>query len=286
MWIYLSALVLALGATAAVWLYRRHQKNAYFNADEDRAFPSFSRGSRPASYSTKSESKTHGKHEQSGVSAETLSEDRDASGMYLADNEQGERKCPQCKRTFPSSIVVCPFDNSPLEGARQSTSGARGSDKSERLDRKVCTGCERRYPADADFCYHDGLPLTHDTRDAASDAPVFKACEACGWEGTTDDMMCPNDGEELVKIDPSDATTVSPTIPLMVCPKCREFAPPGVAHCPEDGELLTPLTNVRVTTFPSGGFGPRRKICKSCGTQFSGEAEYCCNEGSRLLSLN
>jgi RNA polymerase subunit RPABC4/transcription elongation factor Spt4 len=286
MWIYLSALILGLGAMAAIWLYRRHQKNAYFNSDDDRAFPSFSPNERPARYSTTAESKTRSKLEQSGISAEAHTDDRDSSGMYLADNSHGERECPQCKRTFPSSIVVCPFDNAPLKGPNTSKPERRASDMSERLDRKVCSGCERRYPEGAEFCYHDGLPLTRDTRDAAAEAPVFKACEACGWEGTTDEMMCPNDGEELLKIDPSDATTVSPTIPLMVCPKCREFAPPGVAHCPDDGELLTPLTNMRVTEFPAGGFGPRRKICKTCGTQFSGQAEYCCHDGSRLLPLN
>ncbi len=285
MWIYLSALVLGLGAMAAIWLYRRHQQDAYFEAENGRPLPTFSPGNRPASYSTSSESKTRANADQSGVSAEALAEDSKTSEMYLAEGARGQRQCPRCDRTFPSSIMVCPFDASPLDPVR-SGSEARSGDRSAKLERKVCTGCERRYPADADFCYHDGMPLSRDTRDAAVDAPVFKACEACGWEGETDGMTCPNDGEALVKIDPSDASTVSPTIPLMMCPSCREYAPPGKAHCPDDGTLLTPLTNVRMTEFPSGGFGPRRKICKTCGTQFSGEAEYCCHEGARLIALN
>lgn len=285
MWIYVSALVLGLVGIAAIWLYRHHQKDAYFNARDDRSFPAFTAHDRPTTYSTSNESRTLGQADQSGVSAEAVSEQADDSDMYLADSGQGERECPKCQRTFPASIVVCPFDSSALRES-QSGTASLGEPESEQLDRMACSGCGRRYPADADYCYHDGLPLGRDTREAAEKAKVFKACEACGWEGKTDDVTCPNDGEELVKVDPSDATTVSPTIPLMVCPQCREFAPPGVAHCPNDGTLLTPLTNVRVTEFPAAGFGPRRKICKHCGTQFSGQADYCCHDGTELLPLN
>lgn len=285
MWIYLSALILALGAIAGVWLYRRHQRDAYFDAKQEQLLASFAPDKRPARYSTASESPPTSKADQSGAITEARPDERDASSLYLPESSSRERRCPRCHRTFPSSIVVCPVDSVPLEDA-SSHRGEESLSSPERLDRMSCTGCERRYAVDAEYCYHDGIPLTRDTRDAAADAPVYRACESCGWEGHTDEMTCPNDGDELIAIDPSDSSSVSPTIPMLVCPECREFAPPGHAHCPDDGTLLTPITNMRVTEFPEGGFGPRRKICKKCGTQFSSAALYCSHDGAKLMPLN
>ena len=131
-----------------------------------------------------------------------------------------------------------------------------------------------------------GMPLVEDTSEAAQDATVFRACETCGWEGEIDQRTCPEDGSELLVVDPSDSTSVAPTIPLLICPRCREYAPPGTAHCPEDGEVLTPLSNIRMTELPRNGIGPRRKICRECGERFSGAADYCPRDGVKLVALN
>jgi hypothetical protein len=160
------------------------------------------------------------------------------------------------------------------------------------LDRMACTGCERRYKAGVDFCYHDGLPLMQDTRESALNAPTFKACESCGWEGEADDQkLCPNDAcsdesNALTDIDPSDSTHVQPTIPMTMCPTCRDFGMPGTAFCPKDGDVFMPVLNMRSTEFPARGFGPRRKVCGACGADHGGHAFYCSNDGTRLVALN
>lgn len=203
-----------------------------------------------------------------------------------------KRECPKCSRTFPATILVCPYDSVALRPAHKKTARRRRQKRADGLERLVCTGCERRYGLGVDYCYHDGLPLMQDTRERADHAPTFKACEKCGWEGVADNgssdeaALCPNDGHELVAIDPSDSTHVQPTIPMTICPTCREYGKFGVAFCPNDGDVLMPVINMRVTEFPARGFGPRRKVCSECGTEHSGQAAYCSQDGSKLVSLN
>jgi ferredoxin len=234
------------------------------------------------------------------ISAEAVLESMDAPSAGFAPNQSREprRECPRCSRTYPATIVVCPYDAATLRPARQETGGGRSKKRGQHgLERMACTGCERRYEANVDFCYHDGLPLMQDTRERAYGAPSFKACERCGWEGEADDQtLCPNDAcsdesssdraSKLIEIDPSDSTHVRPTIPMTICPTCREYGTPGTAFCPNDGDVFTPLLNMRVTKFRTGGFGPRRKMCTECGAEHGGHAFYCGNDGARLVALN
>ncbi len=159
-------------------------------------------------------------------------------------------------------------------------------DRAERLDQMACTGCGRRYARRVEFCYFDGLPLDRDTRQKRSEAPSFKACDSCGWEGDSDEEVCPNDGAELVEVDPTETAPIAPAIPMTVCPKCRHHGAPGQAFCPEDGEVLMPMVSVRLAKSPPRGFGPRRKVCNECGGEFSGHARFCSQDGSKLVALN
>ncbi|MFP4599618.1 MAG: hypothetical protein ACLFVJ_15265 [Persicimonas sp.] len=161
-----------------------------------------------------------------------------------------------------------------------------GRDRAERLDQMACTGCGRRYARRVEFCYFDGLPLDRDTRQKRSEAPSFKACDSCGWEGDSEASACPNDGAELVEVDPTETAPIAPAIPMTVCPKCRHHGAPGQAFCPEDGEVLMPMVSVRLAKSPPRGFGPRRKVCNECGGEFSGHARFCSQDGSKLVALN
>ncbi len=197
-----------------------------------------------------------------------------------------QRECPRCSRMYPSTILVCPYDSTTLRPAHK-PQRQRKLGKADGLERLVCTGCGRRYKPGVDYCYHDGLPLMQDTRERADHAPAFQACESCGWEGEADDeRLCPNDGSDLVEIDPSDSTHVRPAIPMTVCPTCGQYGMPGQAFCPNDGDVLTPVLNMRVTEFPARGFGPRRKVCGECGAEHGRHASYCSNDGSKLVALN
>ncbi len=227
------------------------------------------------------------KADKSAPGGETTVEAHASSRVDFAPEQSSSQSmCPKCSRLFPSTLVVCPYDSATLLRVPERSRAKPARRTEQSLERLVCTGCDRRYEPGISFCYHDGLPLMQDTRERARQAPTFKACEDCGWEGQTDDALCPHDGGELIEIDASDSTKIAPTIPMMVCPKCRNFGPPGKAFCPDDGELLTPLVNVRVTEFPAHGFGPRRKVCETCGTEHSGHAQYCSCDGSKLVALN
>lgn len=280
----------ALGAgMVGIFLYirRRRREQALFEFDAD-AFARKASARRRRTPLEASASRVERSADNATVGAETVLEalgDSQVGFAAHASSVQG-RECPKCSRTYPSTILVCPYDSSPLRDRRKKRRRSARASKAGRLDRQVCSGCDRRYANDVDYCYHDGLPLAQDTRERAHDAPTFKACEECGWEAETDEALCPHDGSELVEIDASDSTRIAPTIPMMICPKCREYGAPGVAFCPNDGELLTPLTNVRMTEFPAHGFGPRRKVCEECGAEHSGHASYCSHDGAQLVALN
>jgi hypothetical protein len=224
------------------------------------------------------------------VSVDSVLGSMTRSSLELAPGRtEAGRECPKCSRTFESTLYVCPYDATPLRSQKQAGRERRkrssGTDR-DGLERMACPGCERRYEASVDFCYHDGLPLGGDTWAKAAEAPTFKACDTCGWEGEGDHTVCPNDGGELVEIDPGDSTRVEPTIPLTICPKCRGYGGLGQAYCDDDGALLTPLVDVRLSEFPAAGFGPRRKVCKECGAQYGGAARFCSADGTKLVGLN
>ena len=149
-----------------------------------------------------------------------------------------------------------------------------------------CPGCDRRFETGAEFCYHDGVKLVADSEEKVDQAPAFTVCDECGWEGGGDRELCPRDGRELTLVDPSRKDRRSPSIPLLVCPECGEYAPPGVARCPQDESLLTPLEYPHARALPVDGAGPRRKICRECGRRYGDAADYCSDDGHRLKSLN
>jgi hypothetical protein len=286
-----TSCALGLGMAGALLFVRRRRRDEAlldfegFGASDERAFTP-SRRTMEASGRTADASQ-----DSTSVSTQTVLDEVESS-VGFAQQMGGEpaRECPKCSRTFPSTIVVCPYDAATLRPAKKTRKrNRRRKNKRHGLERMACTGCERRYEAGVDFCYHDGLPLMQDTRERSYDAPSFKACERCGWEGLADDQtLCPTDScsHELIEIDPSDSTHVQPTIPMTICPTCREYGTPGQAFCPNDGDVFTPLLNMRSTEFPARGFGPRRKACGECGAEHGGHAAYCSNDGSRLIALN
>lgn len=230
-----------------------------------------------------------GSREQGGVGADTLMEALGGSKADFAATEVAgpKRRCPECSRTYPATLLVCPYDSAKLLRMPERRSRrSRRSRKQTGLERRVCTGCERRYEAHVDYCYHDGLPLMQDTRERSYEAPAFVVCKSCGWEGEGEEEVCPNDGSELVEIDPSDATPVPPAFPMTICPTCRQYGSPGEAFCADDGEVLMPVVDMRETEFPPHGFGPRRKVCSECGAEHGGHASYCSNDGTKLVALN
>ena len=280
-----SLCAMGLGMLAGyVFVRRRNKREPFFDFDDDAQYGSFGFQQSPRTLEASSAT-VERSTEETGSPTEAVME---ALGQSTMDYGQGQgnqmRECPRCSREFEATMVVCPYDSTPLRPVQKARSRRRRK-STRHLDRLVCQGCDRRYTVGLDYCYHDGMPLVRDTEAKAVEAPAFRACENCGWEGT-DQEVCPRDGSELVEIDPADTTRVRPTIPLTICPKCREYGPPGKAHCPNDGTMLTPLVDVRVTEFPRGGFGPRRKICKECGEQFSSAARYCSHDGTRLVALN
>lgn len=281
-WFYGIALAVGVGLAVIYAVARRRQKRAF--ASDGPGYTMTAWVERADTSPTEQRALGGGGASDS-ILESTSSDDADA-GLHLVGGDEADRRCPECRRTFPATIVICPYDSSPLRAAPEPDQRAGRGDAGP-LARLMCGGCDRRYEPGVEYCYHDGLPLVADTEDLADKAPRFKACETCGWEGqSSDEAVCPNDGSDLVTVDVSDQETLAPTIPLLVCPQCRQFAPPGKAFCPHDGELLTPLTSVRMTTFPDRGFGPKRKLCQTCGTQYSGAARYCCNDGTKLIDLN
>lgn len=157
------------------------------------------------------------------------------------------------------------------------------------LERLVCSGCDRRYNMEANFCYHEGLPLMQDTSQLAQISTSFKVCKTCGWEsdlGIEHPEHCPEDEDSWTEIDVADSTSILPMIPMMVCTGCGKFGAPGQTHCPSDGQLLSPLLDTRNPELPSRGFGPRRKVCSECGAAHGPFAQFCSQDGSELVALN
>jgi len=204
--------------------------------------------------------------------------------MALGQAGPGQWMCPECGERFGPTVGVCPHDSTPLQKIDRDSTGRL--DDEGVLERQRCPGCGRRYEPGPAYCYHDGMRLRHDTVEKADDAPVFKACETCGWEGQVDGRVCPKDGQELTTIAPSEEERMTPPVPLLVCPECGEFGSPGQTHCPEDETVLTPVSNAHARQLPGVGFGPRRTICRECGQTFSGAARYCSRDGTELVAMN
>lgn len=210
--------------------------------------------------------------------------------MLASRAEERKRECPSCKRRWSSWMVVCPVDGASL-GPVQQTRAPRIVGRGEAtMPRLVCHGCGRRYEQGAQFCAHDGHELLHDTPEEAASAPSFIVCRTCG-RASADGKPCgckPADRDQIT-ICPVEASADSarlPAVPLTVCPRCNRYGKPGQLHCDHDQALLLPVTDIHTQTFPHTGYGPRRKVCRKCGAQFSSACSYCCHDGEALSSLD
>jgi hypothetical protein len=214
--------------------------------------------------------------------------------MMLAARAEGrDRECPGCKRRWSSWMVVCPVDGAelgPPQARSVSASAQRLALGESSMMRLVCHGCGRRYEQGATFCSHDGHELMHDSPAEAARAPSFTICRSCGRDlGAGKPCGCGAAARDPVVIRPVEASAQSvrlPAVPLSVCPRCNRYGAPGQLHCTHDHALLLPVTDIHTQTFPHTGYGPRRKVCRSCGESFSSACAYCCHDGEALTALD
>ncbi len=197
------------------------------------------------------------------------------------------RQCPRCNQFFDAHLNTCQNDACALTSVQSNaTTTNTTQDSHDALQRTQCTQCGRRYEDGTRYCYVDGMLLTNDTHDDAKHAAAIKVCRICGQEADIDQEHCPHDNTELTLINPSNLNRLTPAIPLLICSKCRQYAMPGTAFCPNDGELLTPLLNAKFAALPANGFGPRRKLCRKCGTRYSDACPFCSQDGTPLAPIS
>lgn len=283
-WLYVSGLGLAVLLPVGFFFYRRFGGEEEYEFDREDFPAEAPPAEQPALVDGNPSDSGLSAPEKAFFSVEESSPSQTTARMAISQSGGAERMCPECGEQFPASVVLCPYDSTPL----QNIDDDRPVSSSEQtvLERQRCPGCGRRYEPAPDFCYHDGMRLRQDTVEEAEKAPTYKVCETCGWEGETGERICPSDGTELTSVNPSEDGRVSPPVPVLICPECESFAEPGRGRCPEDGAVLTPLHNAHVTQLPERGFGPRRKICQECGETFSQGARYCSYDGSELVPMN
>jgi len=283
-WLYVSGLGLAGLMSLGYYFYRRFQRDqAYDFEPEDAALEGMALEESTPDPARASDGRLSRAGQDFFSNLESSSGGPSAQ-MAVGQSTESERMCPECGEQFPASVVLCPYDSTPLKNIDEPRTGT-ASDETV-LDRQRCPGCGRRYAPEPDYCYHEGMRLRQDTVEDADDAPEFKACEICGWEGETDERLCPRDGAELTVVAPAEDGRATPPLPVLVCPDCGAFAEPGTARCPEDDTVLTPLRNTHASQLPERGYGPRRKICEECGETFSQAASYCTRDGSELVPMN
>ena len=210
--------------------------------------------------------------------------------LFAPSTEGHQKECPQCHRRYASWMVVCPVDATTLKDINTRRRPPRLPHKDHtRLPRKRCPSCGRRYEEGAEFCAIDASKLLVDTLEDAAEAPKITICRTCGKDVTKIDREhscgC-GDEADILTLDPSNTSNKTPSIPLTVCPKCRTYGGFGQTHCAKDGELLIPVTSVQANSLPITGYGPRRKLCRKCGTQFSGGYVYCTHDGTKLTSIH
>ncbi len=105
--------------------------------------------------------------------------------------------------------------------------------------------------------------------------------------------ICPTCREEypgeaiFCASDGNRLVVFSPANPLGptggVCPVCAQGYDPGVAVCPKHGEPLVPAP-VQMELRRSAAIGHR--ICPVCGTQFDGDSQFCGKCGAALVPVN
>lgn len=189
---------------------------------------------------------------------------------------KASRTCPTCTRSFDDSIVICPYDSTPL------TREAPRKMPAEPLGVPGCRRCGRYYSSGTSFCRHDGSRLESE---AAVKVRVVTVCRSCGSNQGAQNSECEG-GCDWIKVDPMRTRFVMSPIPLMECPACYQTYSMDHARCERDGQVLRPLMNLTKGTLPPTGYGPRRRVCTECGTTYSGSSRYCAHDGHILTDLN
>lgn len=214
--------------------------------------------------------------------------------LFTTRGEGQQKICPSCKKTYAAWMVICPVDASPLQNnpsatppdRRKSPAGRdQGAGAMQVLTRQRCPACQRRLSQGALFCPHDGKKLLVDTIEDAATARTFTICRRCGLDPERRTTPCAPEGCDVVTLDPSSLQTTL-GMAMTMCPRCHSFGKPGQLHCAHDEELLVPMTAVELNALPHTGYGPRRKLCRKCGTRFGGDYAFCAYDGAELTPLN
>jgi len=204
--------------------------------------------------------------------------------LFAPRSEGDQRVCPTCSRTFPTWMAICPHDATPLEPTRPprpaSSKRVKGKNK---LARKRCPRCERRYESDASHCPIDGHELVEDSLEEALVAPPMHVCRFCGKESLEG---CGKESCDVVTLEPAKLEDKRPALPLTRCPACNRLGKPGQVRCEHDGVELVPVTSLQLHALPTVGFGPLRKMCPKCGERFSGHLKHCSYDGARLKTMD
>jgi len=207
--------------------------------------------------------------------------------LFAPRGDGHQKECSKCHRKYASWMVVCPFDATPLKDIAPKRKITRPSRRQSVLPRKRCPLCDRRYEEDAVCCPYDKTQLVADTIEEAATAPSFKVCRTCGHDIDEGKQLCQCDEEcDPITLHPHDNQKRSPAIPMAICPTCRTYGGFGQTHCPKDGALLIPVTSIQANSLPATGYGARRKICRRCGTRYSGAYVFCSHDGTKLTPIN
>jgi uncharacterized OB-fold protein len=285
LWIYLAAVGLGLGM-GGVWIWRRRRRARTEDVDDAVMVLPVPPGGAGETADEHAGASQTGEYAIFSMSNLADARDNPVEPPPTPRAEIQKNRCPRCRRTFPSTIALCPYDHTPLESTRQAASMRRRSGGRTLMARQMCPSCGRRYASGARFCPYDGASLVADAFEDVESAPVFRVCPACGDHADERGAeRCAHDGEELVVVDPGASQASAPAIPVSVCPRCHHVGAPGQAFCPHDDEVLVPMTETRPRTFPHTGIGPERKICTSCGSTFCGQTSHCAFDGTALVDM-
>ncbi len=288
LWIYLLAIGAALIMGGIYMVHRARQRHLY-DIEEDAFAPRRDRPPRREVQPADPLMSVATQLSADQSSPHALAIQRGAERPLFALRTDGHAKeCPACHRNFASWMAVCPVDATPLEDLIARRRAGRSAKGKTALQRLRCPSCERRFAEDARLCPYDGLQLVRDTAEEAAVAPPTTICRSCGAD-VTDALgricHCGEDFDPLT-LDPSDVSNRPPAVPLTVCPRCRAWGSFGQTHCPHDGELLMPVTELEANALPATGYGPRRKVCRTCGVHFSGAYLFCSFDGTELTSIH
>jgi hypothetical protein len=110
-------------------------------------------------------------------------------------------------------------------------------------------------------------------------APRPMLCPTCREEFPPEAQFCPTDGNRLVPLEMGGQVGPAGS----VCPICGQGYDPGISTCPKHDEPLVPPG---VYAAALAGRTQIQKICPVCGTQFTGESQFCGKCGAALVQVN